>query len=255
MMSRKHPMLLFTALSMTAFVASAAHAQNAQPGGSPATRTDQSAGRQGNDHLLASCVAIDNQEEIAIAEFAQEKSKNDDVKEFAKMLVSDHHEFLKKLHQYAPEATQDNFLRSERTEASNRVVPAQGSTRQQPGNQSQTRIEQTSGQRGMQLDLMTLHKELAEQCLADAKAKLNDEDKDRFDKCFVGMQIAKHAAMKSKLEVFERHASGELKNVFAAGLKTTSSHLEHAEKLMQQLDDGSDDKRDRKDRKDKNDDK
>src|SRR5262245_52052440 len=89
----------------------------AQPGNPGARTTDQRTAWRNNDHMFASCVAIDNQEEVALAKWAEEKSKNDDVQEFAKMLVSDHSEFIKKLHKWAPEATQDGFLTTERAPA------------------------------------------------------------------------------------------------------------------------------------------
>ena len=39
---------------------------------------------------LAACWALDNQEEVILAKFAQEKSKNKDVANFAKMIAEEH---------------------------------------------------------------------------------------------------------------------------------------------------------------------
>jgi predicted outer membrane protein len=175
---------------------------------------------------------------VAIAKFAGDKSKNDDVRKFAKMLVSDHADFLKKLQQFAPEATRDGFL--EQANAGNPNGAANNANAARPNAKSQTAAKPPlDGAPQAGIDMLGLHRELAEQCLADSKAMLSKKDSDEFDECFVGFQIAKHAAMKTKLTVFERHASGELRDLFAAALKTTSDHLDHAEKLMKKLADSS----------------
>ena len=84
---------------------------------------ERTAWRDG-DHFLASCIAIDNQVEVALCQWAQDKLQNAEAKEFAKMLVKDHSELLTKLKQYAPEATQEHFLTS--TTITSREVRAEG---------------------------------------------------------------------------------------------------------------------------------
>jgi predicted outer membrane protein len=54
-----------------------------------------------NDALLASCLIIDNQGEIALAQLAQQRAQNPAVKAFAQQLVQDHTEAIKKLQQFA----------------------------------------------------------------------------------------------------------------------------------------------------------
>ena len=254
-----------------------------QPAGTNQGDTTQTNGQQSTawrngDHFLASCVAIDNQEEIAVAQWAEQKLQNKDVKEFARMLVKDHSDFLAKLQQHAPEATRENFLTSvnanqqpagqrgedgatrNRNEASDRdgvreptqptpqpkTVPQRNAVTQpnttDGTNGTDKRIAGTqhSNQNGnLNVDLMQLHREIADQCLADTKEMLSQKSDKEMDACFIGLQIAKHAAMKTKLEVFQRHASGELKELLAQGESATSNHLEQAEKLMKQLEDAS----------------
>ena len=55
----------------------------------------------------------------------------------------------------------------------------------------------------------------------------------------MGMPVVAHAKMKSKLTVFARHASGELKQLIDQGLQTTTQHIEQAESIMKDLDEGS----------------
>lgn len=187
------------------------------------------------DHMLASCVAIDNQEEVAVARFAEKKLTNTAAKDFAKMLIADHTAYLRKLEHFAPEATHDGFLTVERS-PTRLDADRDAANQPKPGAIQRTAAKPNLGtQDAATIDMLQLHRELAEQCLADTQEMMNGKKGLEYDECFVGMQIAKHAAMKTKLEVFQRHASSELKELFAQGLTTTTSHLERAEELMEQL--------------------
>ncbi|HUQ71468.1 MAG TPA: DUF4142 domain-containing protein [Planctomycetaceae bacterium] len=206
--------------------------------------TGQRAGGQTKDETFATCLTIDNQEEIAIAKFAQSKTENEDVKEFASMLISDHEAFIKKLEKFAPEASRNNSLNSDQPQTSEKaersttstnssVQPAGGTAPAQPSRS----IQQTSAtqpQQG-QIDFIQLHREIAAQCLADSKKALSEKSDEEFAKCFVGSQIAKHAEMSTKLTVLQRHASAELKEILASASETVKEHQEHAETLMDKL--------------------
>jgi len=220
------------------------------------------------DQGIAYCVAIANQEEIALARFAQNKAENKDVKEFAEMMIKDHQNFLQKLQRYAPQASQEGYLmdRGDRGSASNNqrrgegINQAGGANRQAAGqvqqtagtnNQNQNAASQTGqqGQQGLQgqqgqqgqhlMDMVQLHKEIAEECLSEAKQRLGKKDGKEFDECFMAAQIAAHAAMKAKLTVFQRHATGELGQILSEGLQTTDKHLQRAEDIAKKLDDSS----------------
>ena len=192
------------------------------------------------DQSLATCVAIGNQEEIAIAKFAEQKAQSQEVKDFARMLVKDHQAFLQKLQRYAPEATREGYLMDEDQTTANANQRANQNQPQRPQVIQQTAgtREQAAGTRENaenRLDFVALHRELAENCIRQAKEGLSKKDSAKFDECFVGHQIAKHEEMKSKLTVFERHASSDLKQIFAEGRQTTEQHLKKAEDLMKKL--------------------
>lgn len=212
---------------------------------------------------LAECLALENQAEVILAKFGQEKSQNTEVKSFATMMVEDHQSFLGKLQQFAPDAAQIGSFKEINTSA----IGSQSSQREVNRNSDQSGRERNNrksgsvdqspaatqnsqagidrhvdadriaahGQTGHSVNMMKLHQEVAQQCLADSKAYLTQKEGSEFDKCFLGMQLAKHAAMQSKLTVFQRHASGDFKQVVDQGLETTKKHLKHAEKLMEQL--------------------
>jgi len=248
-----------------------------------ANQADQSrGGQQGQwksaDHGLASCIALGNQEEIALAQLAKQKSHSEEVKSFADMMLKDHQEYLTKLQKFAPDASQPGLLKSgakggrgaagaqsdasasknategkplspSGTPAGDRS-PTSGTTQNSAkdgrstdaaadaaGQNASTGRDQSKSQHQFQQE--QIERELAQQCLASAEEKLNEKSGAEFDKCFMGIQIAKHMVMKDKLHVFQRHASSELAQVFAAGEKTTEEHLAHAEKLMKTLEHGT----------------
>ena len=205
------------------------------------------------DHALASCVASGNQVEVALGQFASEKSENEAVKSFAAMLVQDHKKFLEKLTQFAPEASMDGYLMpfDAKEARANDTKPA-GQARIEKGRQpvvvddaaNPPRVKVTAGFRpgdaaNQAFPHALIERELAQQCLMSARETLDAKSGPEFDKCFIGHQIAMHMHMKDKLVVFQRHASGELGQLLAAGQKKTEEHLAKAEELMKTLDHGS----------------
>lgn len=98
-------------------------------------------------------------------------------------------------------------------------------------------MEAASGSTTVGIDMIQLQREVAQQCISDSKKYLNAKDGDEFDKCFVGMQIAKHAAMHTKLVVLGRHTSDEMKQMVTEGIQATAKHMKAAESLMAKLDD------------------
>jgi predicted outer membrane protein len=202
------------------------------------------------EQSIAACLAIANQEEITIAKWASEKTKNKDVKEFAKHLIDDHEAFLKKLQRFTPEAqnttletasAESGAAQPGRVQQAGAQQPQQGQAQQAQAQPQQRPVQQTAGQQpqqgpqGAPIDLVRLDREIAQQCLSAAKKKMGEKDSDKFDACFVGHQLAKHEAMKTKLEVLQRHVSGEFAQVLADGSKAVDKHLKDAEKLMDDL--------------------
>lgn len=200
-----------------------------------------------SDHMFASCVAVGNQEEIIIAEFAIKKAHSDDVKKFAEGMVADHHAFLLKLKKFAPEATAPGFLDTGVKEAKSegkgeKVVKAVATILQTAAssdaaddkksvdNAAATRSAEASSGKG--IDFLQLQREMANECLTLTREKLSEKSGAGFDECFLGQQIGAHMAMKAKLTVLHRHASSELAGILADGLKTTDQHLAKAEHLM-----------------------
>lgn len=255
-----------------------------QPPAQGQPRPGQQAGpMQGHDVIIAQLLALDNMEEVAIAQFVQKRSKSDEVKKFAKMMEEEHSEFLQKLQQVAPHAVQGSLAQVEtgrdqdpnrrknaqdrdgdepNQDRSNPRTPGAGNQANNPPNNAQpgnnpnqqpavrdgannpnsqtpfsTASTTTNITKGgtMMGDALQMHQEIAQQCLADTKKMLQEKQGNELDMCYVGQQVVKHGAMKSKLTVFERHASPELKNLIAQGRETTENHLQEAERLIESL--------------------
>jgi predicted outer membrane protein len=167
---------------------------------------------QTNEQILATCLAIANREQVQFARFAKDKLTHDDVKKFAAMLETEHQGCLEKLEGISPQVTSPRSTTA--TTRSNNVAG------------SETPI-----------DFLQLHQEMSDQCLKDSKEALTAKQGAQLDKCFVMMQLAKHAGMKSSLTVLQRHSQGKMQGMIEESLETTTKHMKAAEKLMEQLED------------------
>ncbi|HET6878941.1 MAG TPA: DUF4142 domain-containing protein [Pirellulales bacterium] len=154
------------------------------------------------DRELASWLLVDNRGEIQLAHLAAERASCDDVKQLAKKLIDDHAKMVEELQQFA----------------------GQGRNSSQSGG----------------LNLVRLKQQLGQQCVASAEQELESKDGDEFDKCFIGLQIAKHMEMLDTLKVFSRYASPELDELIEEAEQTTKDHLKHAKQLIKQLDEDND---------------
>ena len=190
---------------------------------------------------LAACWALDNQEEVILAKFAQEKSKNKEVSSFAKMIAEEHQGCLKKLSKFAPEASREGYLVDNQADQSRPRNDSTSTTTNDPSkkpnqNGASNQNAVAGGSTTTGIDMMQLQREIAQQCISDSKKYLSAKDGDEFDKCFVGMQIAKHAAMHTKLVVLQRHTSDEMQQMVAEGIQSTDKHMKAAEALMAKID-------------------
>ncbi len=57
----------------------------------------------GLNQAIAGCLLLDNQEEIALAQFAESRAQNEKVKEFAKTMIEQHQQAVAKLAPLAPD--------------------------------------------------------------------------------------------------------------------------------------------------------
>jgi predicted outer membrane protein len=172
-----------------------------------------------NDQTFAHCLAIANQEQVLLSRFVRGKVVNSEVQAFAAMLEKEHQASVEQLQGLAPKFTAIENL------------PAIAAKPPAAAQSSVARVTNSANT----VDFLALHQEISNQCLRDGQEMLSAKKGIEIDQCFVGMQIAKHAAAHSVLTVLQRHASSELQAWIKTDLETNAKHLQAATKLMQKL--------------------
>jgi predicted outer membrane protein len=175
-----------------------ATAQNAPP------RVAQPVGAQGSnaDQQIAACIYGLEHNEVEISKFAESRLQSPEAKQFAQQMVKDH--------------TQDG---DQYKQIAGNLINAQGGDRA-----------------GGQLDWVSIHKQLGEQCLKSTKEELGRQQQGAdFDKGFMACQIEEHLQAKDKLTVLRSHASPQLQQHLDKSLQAVNTHLQHARQIMEQL--------------------
>src|SRR5690606_24443151 len=81
------------------------------------TNDDARMNNQGLSKHLAACVALGNQEEIAISQVGLQRAQNEKVKQFAQQMINDHGKYLSELEQFAPQVAQQSLQSGSRRAA------------------------------------------------------------------------------------------------------------------------------------------
>jgi len=184
------------------------------------------------DEQLAAIMLAGCQNEVELGKFAQSMLKSPEAKQFAERLVKDHQAACDKLQKLAGRYHDgDAAARLEprgklefgrlKVEASGVAIKAKGE-----GDTQHTVAV---------LDWVQIQQQIASECLASAKAELQNNESKHFDECFIGMQIGAHMKMVDQLKVFQKYASTNLRGQIDAGLETAQAHLKEAKAIMETL--------------------
>jgi hypothetical protein len=214
--------------------------QQTQP---PRTQDRQSQGNQdrntseasqAKDQTLAKILAIANEEQVLLSRFAKDQATHSEVKALAVTLEKEHQSNWEQLKRFSPQivASANAADRADRTETAFRAEAA--NNRAEAATQNQTVLARMNDQ-AAKVDFLELQQEISTQCLKDSKEMLSSKEGAEFDKCFVGMQVAKHASMHSVLTVLQRHSSSPLQALIKSELETNTKHMEAAVNLMEKL--------------------
>jgi len=84
--------------------------------------------------------------------------------------------------------------------------------------------------------LIIVDHEVVEQCIANAKAKMDKWEGAKADKAIAGDQLHEHYALLDHAQVFSRHASREMQPVLNDGMKIIQQHIATLEQIMTKLD-------------------
>lgn len=82
---------------------------------------------------------------------------------------------------------------------------------------------------------MKIEHEVAQRCLALMQQELQKYTGEKFDQAYLGQQAGEHVQMIAMLDVFEQHASPELKQVISKAKTQAQDHLRMANDLMEQV--------------------
>jgi len=201
------------------------------------------------ENYLANCLLMKNKSEIEFAEFAQQQSQNQEVKEFAQKLIQDHGQLVQKLQPLAGMQAA-NRQSSTTTRVENRQLDAQpnaSDTTRLPGspgaaNNAQTNRSLTAttqvqqqGQSGALQELAQIERQISERCKQALKEELQSKTGAEFDKCYVGAMIGSHMQSLAALEVIGQQTQGQLAEVAQQAQPIVQQHLDHAKQLAKQL--------------------
>lgn len=230
----------------TLLVGSSLSAQETKPprAQNPAARTtpvQSTSDTPTKDQIFAICLAISDQEQVLLSNFAKDKATHADVKAFAAALEKSHQTAVEQLQALSPTTTaigaaSDQSKRNEAKQADAKQADAKQADPKQADTAllTETNFKQVADN-NMSVNFLQLQQEISTQCLQDSKEWLNSKKGVEFDQCFIGMQIAKHASCRSTLTVLQRHSTGKLQEWIKSTLVTNQKHMEAAVDLMETL--------------------
>jgi predicted outer membrane protein len=186
--------------------------QQTQPGQQFAQRQGGQPGQTASsDQQIAACVFCACRSEIEIAKLAEQKSQTPEIRDFAQKMVKEHTPGCQEMQRLAGPLASDNL--------------------QQPGGDSAGRGL------GGQLDWVSIHKQIGQQCLASVKQELSQKSSADFDECFIGQQIGAHLMVIDELKVLRNYASQELQPTLDKELQTAQQHLQLAKQIALKIKD------------------
>jgi len=210
-------------------------AQTPDRSGQPATaqRTQRTPGQAGQgaslDQNIAACLVLGNQQEIALAQFAQQRAQNEQVKEFAQMIVEEHQQANSKIEQATPEISGWNL--ELRTAGAARTTPQAG----RPAGAAQARTQTAAGGGGAEQPMLAFVRKAHEECLSLTQQELGQKQGAEFDKAFMGHAYFAHVGALAKIRASKEFASEKLQPVLQEGEQMTQQHLAQAKQIKEQL--------------------
>ncbi|TAJ22207.1 MAG: DUF4142 domain-containing protein [Planctomycetota bacterium] len=178
------------------------------------------------DGLLAFWLSVDSKNVVTLSRLAQTRATDSEVKRFAATILTEHEQLLEKLRPFAKDAD------STGKDGSNAGRDANG---RDANGRDNSRALPAGNPRGDAYPHSKLLQELGDQCLASTQAELEQKNGPQFDRCFMSMAVAGQMHAHDKLTVFERHVSGDFKNVVVEAKQSARMHLDEAKLLLTKL--------------------
>lgn len=182
-----------------------------------------------------------NKCEIELAQMAQERVENPELKEFASMLNKDHQAMQQKLEEKwgsddKADAGQQGQPGVGRADA--QVEPAQGTqgrTQSQPGHRGE-RGGQGATASMVPGELCDIMEQAGQNMQEMTKKMLMEQEGQDFQMAFLGQQISKHTAMIAELKAIQSVTNyPELQPIVDEALQKTEQHFEKAKSLAKKF--------------------
>ncbi|MDX1961974.1 MAG: DUF4142 domain-containing protein [Pirellulales bacterium] len=91
------------------------------------------------------------------------------------------------------------------------------------------------GAAGQQFDFVSIQREIADRCVAEAEREWSSKKAEECDMAYIGAQIIAHKDMIQTGKVLRQYAGPELQTEIDKGVQTAERHLEHAMKVIETL--------------------
>jgi predicted outer membrane protein len=192
------------------------------------------------DQEIAAIKLAHCRNEVELAKFAQQKSQNEQVKQFAAKMVKEHEQACKDLEKWAGDYARSDNRAGDRTDRPDAAAttPRTGNVQVEAGKGGvavDVNADRTSERTSGNLNWVAIHQQIAAKCLASAKRELGSKEGAEFDKCFMGMQLAAHQKVVDSDQVFVNYVSAENRDEIEKCMEMANSHLKEAKGIMEGL--------------------
>jgi predicted outer membrane protein len=202
----------------------------AQPGQQLARQGGQSTSA---DQQIAALIFACCHNEVEVSKFAQSKLQSAEARAFAEKMVAHHTPDCESYQRWAGKQAASTALKPDDEAPAAELRAGQPGAPRQPGAAGLAVAPVAAGG----ADWMTIHEQIAKQCLESTKQELGRHQGSEFDKCYMGQQLAGHMKIQDELKVLRNHVSPELQQQIDKSLQVAQGHLQEARQIMEQLKD------------------
>ncbi|SMP64455.1 Predicted outer membrane protein [Neorhodopirellula lusitana] len=165
-----------------------------------------------------------NKAEVELANFAMQRTDNQEVKQLAQTIAQDHESCNQKLKQMAGQHHQNGQSHQGQQ---NRAV-----NNHQAGQTATSRQQAT-----VPMELCQIAEQACDNALQMTKEMLGNHEGQDFDMAFLGQQCVAHTMMLAELKAIESTGPQELQQVAQEASQKVKQHLDHCKQLAKKLED------------------
>lgn len=194
--------------------------------------------------LVAGKMYLGNQCVIQLAEMAQNRAENDEIKKLADELVSHHSDWNQKLRQFIPSSVvEDGINESEPIVSSGRddsqIRGDNEATTDNSSEENRVRVGRVDYDSQVS-PLVQKICEMEKSAFANAQETLRQEMEgvsgDEFERKLINLQCMKHQEMLACLKAIDQQDVGELNDIVDQAISQVENHLNRVEEIKSSLD-------------------